>query len=640
MVNGWLIMANGLPEGFTLDKPAQPQGLPEGFTLDQKITPEQQEIIKQSEAKIQSLQGDLDKLNEVRNNPDALEQLFGGVEGFLAVASAPVASIASGIAGLSDAANPFAPEGAGAARQKQVEKALTFEPELPGGKQAVENTGSALEKVTDIGTGAVAVTAGGIEGAITGNPVKAALSTQRIIDQGVGETIGSQVAETTGSPFLGSIARVIPNAALLALPVKNFGKGKTAQGSAQQLATERLKQPFSKKMSEFDQSVSKLILEKSDDIGTAGVKLSVESLKSKLSDGLARVVKDKVALNVMKQGLSEKSTAIIKASNKIEKANFRKMVKIASNALRSGTSEVSHRVGEVVGNTLKNRITEVMRLNRQAGANIDKVAKSNLSKQSVDASTATNNFASSLEKMKITLDGNKLKFKGSDIEGGISGATTAQKILKLTKERLESAGSNAFKLHELKRFIDKQVKFGKEPSGAAGGAENALKSLRAEINKTLGDKFPAYRNINAKFSETKQVLDDFQKAAGTSIDFTSKFADRGLGVKMRSLTSNNLTNARLLKAMSELEDVLVKNGVKFKDRILQQAIIANDLETLFKLTPKTSLKGVATDVAIDAATGSKVQASVKAGKTLKDIVSGKSPEKAIQAIKELLKEAN
>lgn len=640
-------MANGLPEGFTLDQPTQstqqPQGLPEGFKLDQQLTPEQQSIVSQSEAKIQSLQGDLDRLNQVRNNPDALEQVFGGVEGFLALASAIPATIASGVVGLADAANPFAREGAGAARQEQVQEALTFEPRLPLGRRAVQNVAGAIEDVTEIGTGAVALTTAAVNQALTGDIVKSVKGFQDITEKGVGEFLGSNVAELTDSPLLGSIARIIPDAALLATPIKNLGRGKaTAQQTTLQQSTRQLKEPFSKQISQADQAVAKLILEKSDDISTAKVKLSVENLNSKLTDGLAKIVNDKAAIEVIKQGLGEKSTAIIKASNKTEKARFSQMLGIADRALKSGTAEALDRVGDVVGKTLQNRVEAVSKLNRLAGSNIDKIAKTELSGNSVNASTAVNEFANNLKKMKITTDGNKLKFTGSDIEGGVAGASTAQKILQLTKKRLDAIGvdNNALKLHELKRFIDKQVKFGKDPSGASGAAESTLKSLRRDINKALGDEFPKYREVNTKFSETKKVLDDFQKSAGTSIDFSSSFAEKGLGVKMRSLTSNNLTRSRLLQSMSDMEDVLVKNKIKFKDRILQQTIIANDLEALFKLDPKTSLKGIATDVAIDAAAGSTVQAAVKAGRSAKDVLSGKSPEKAIKAIRELLKGAN
>lgn len=578
MGNGCRLMAN-LPEGFKLDPEPSGVDLPEGFVLDREKPAEQ---------------------------PSFTDKAIGIGEGVLSAATGALAAPIAGIVGLADAANPFNEEGAGGARVRQVQEALTFEPRTKQGKAELE--GDILRPI--------------------GEKI-----------QEFREGLGEGALQATGSPFLAAIATALPDATLALFPIKGIKGKPSIQQAALEKGVKQIKQPFSELMTKSDKAIAKLILEKSDDISTSKVKLSAENLKSSLSDGLARIVKDKNAIEVIKQGFSEKSTAIIKSANKTTREGFKKMVDIADKGLRSGTEEALNRMGDVVGQTLKNRVEAAIKVNRRTGALIDKVAKTNL-KGSVDANPIKLSFLDDLNSMKIKVDGNKLTFAGSDIEGGVTGAATAQKILQLTSRRLRTAtgGNNAFKLHELKRFIDKQVKFGKDPSGAAGGAEEALKSLRRKINNVLGENFPKYKEINTKFSETKTALDNFQEAAGTSIDFTSKFSDKGLGVKMRSLTSNNLTRSRLLNSMSELEDVLVKNGVNFKDRILQQVIIANDLESLLKLAPKTGFKGQIAEAGIDVVAGSNIQAGIKTGRSLADKISGKSPEKAIQAIRKLLKE--
>jgi hypothetical protein len=97
-----------VPEGATQEQILQFVASQQGAQSAPQLTPEQQAIKQDAEAKIQSIQGDLDRLNQVRQNPDLLEQVFGGVEGFLAVGSGLVSGPISGIAGLADAANPFA----------------------------------------------------------------------------------------------------------------------------------------------------------------------------------------------------------------------------------------------------------------------------------------------------------------------------------------------------------------------------------------------------------------------------------------------------------------------------------------------------------------------------------------------------
>lgn len=599
---------------ITTAKPEKKQGF--DLTTAQPLTADKINIEQEAQAKIQALQADIDKLKQARANPDLLEQIFGGVEGFLALGSGFVAPVAAGLEGIGETIATGDPI-AGAERAKQVQQELTFQPRLDPGKGAVQDVAETLEPVTE-----------GLKE--------------------VREEVGEGAFEATGSPFLASIATALPDATLSLFGIRGVRgqprlPGQTGtQAAAQQRATAGISEQGLARLSESDRAIAQLILEKSDDVSTATKKLSTETLRSKLIDGLPRIVKDKVAQRAINQGLSEQGAAIIKALNPTEKAKIRQMIGTAERALKSGTAQALDRVGDVVGKTLLDRVQAVAKINRQAGANIDKVAKSQLTGKTVDASPAVRRFADDLKNMRVTLDNGRLKFKGSDIEGGVKGAKTAQNILKLTAQRLNQIGAegNALKLHELKRFIDKQVQFGKDPSGAAGAAESVLKNLRREIDTVLDNNFQAYKTVNDKFAQTRTALDNFQQAAGTSIDFSSQFAAKGLGTKMRSLTSNNLTRSRLLNAMSELEDILVNNGVKFKDRILEQAVIANELESLLKLTPKTSFKGQVAEGVIDATTGQPVQAAVRTGKAATEKIRGKTPEKALQAIKDLLKGGN
>ena len=537
----------------------------------------------------------------------AVGDVVGGAEGFASMATSIPATIAGGVVGLASL-----PEGSEVADQriKATQEALTFQPRTPKGKGALEPVQKLGEKIE---------------------------SGKKFLGRDTTKALEGTPLESI-SPFLATISHTLPDATLSLLGLKTIGKP-TPQQAAQTQAIKQIKQPFSKAMTKSDKAIAQLILDKSDDISTSNVKLSAENLKSKIIDGLPRIMKDKAGINAIKQGISEKATAIIKSSTPLEKANYKAMTGVVDRALKSGTAEALERVGDVVGNTLKRRVVEAVKLNRRAGKNIDPIAKTNLAGKTVETASISDNFNSSLNKLKVNMTDGKMNFKGSNIETDIPSAVSAQKILKLTKQRLNAAGNDAFKLHELKQFIDQQVKFGKTKAGAAGAAEDTLKNLRKEINNVLRQKSKEYAAVNDKFSTTKKALDDFQQAAGTKLDLLGEFAEQGLGNKMRTLTNNSQGRSILLKAMSDLEDVLIKNGFKPKDRIVPQAVIANEMESLFKLDAKTGLPKIMKDAVANKAAGAgDIQTAVSLGRGIKDTLSGKSPDKAIKAIRELLKE--
>jgi hypothetical protein len=607
-----------VPEGATQEQILQFVASQQGVQSAPQLTPEQQAIKQDAEAKIQSIQGDLDRLNQVRQNPDLLEQVFGGVEGFLAVGSGLVSGPISGIAGLADAANPFAPEFAGAARQKQVQEALTFEPKLRTGQGAVQDVVETLQPITE-----------GLE-TVRGN-------------------VGDDVLNKTGSPFVAAIASALPDATLSLLGVKQLTgvKGLPGQSAAstaaQQQATRATVDKFSKLQTPAKQKLSQMIAEGSTDADVAGVKLSANNLKSKITDGLPRVVKDPIAQNAIDKGLDAATTSMIKASRPLERQKFLKMLEIAEKSLKNRKFGAQNRVGDVAGESLLQRVKAVNQINKRSGQSLDKIASSKAFRsQSIDKASAFDDFAKELQRLDIKLDrgGKRLNFADSAIEGGVSGASSAQKILSLTLKRFNAIknSGNALELHKLKRFIDKQVTFGKTPTGTAGAAEAPLKALRRAIDEALDSKLPAYKKANDVFSQTRGSLDDFQKAAGTNLNLTGGQADKALGVKLRSLTNNTQTRANLIESMAKLEDAAISNGVKFKDRILDQVLFADDIETLLKIAPKTGLKGQATQAIADAATGSTTQAGITTAKTLVDKLKGTTPEKTIQAIRELLED--
>ena len=548
--------------------------------------PTQQQIVDQSEAKIQSLQSDLEKLNQVRNNPDFLEKVFGGVEGFLSLVSAPIATAASGIVGLADASNPFSEEGAGAARQKQVQEALTFQPRLSSGQGAVSDVAGALQNVADVGTGAVALTTAGIEGAITGDRHQAAKTFEDIKSEGVGEFIGSRVAETTGSPLLGSIARIIPEASTsftgvgAAKPLLNSKFGahvlKTKKPvdfknlsatQKQRLITEEIKTG-----NPNIDSVTKFINEK----GTVAVsKESRVALKelSKLGDDLK----------------ATQTVSVFERMNDATKSQVKEMLKTIRKTRKEPLS--LDRPSDVLGKALANRAQAVVMKNKEAGKQIGEVAKS-LKDTQVNIGPVRQKFFESLKELGVKFntgeDGWVIPdFSRSKFVGG------SQKDMNVLVNDLLNDNVGFEFAHNMKRSIRDNLNF--DTIGASkigkGTSENILKDLSSGIDQVLDSTSKTYNNANIKFAKTKGMVDQFQKLAGKDVDLFSDTANITLSSKAKRITSNAESRGVIGRDIKEIDEVLKDLKVTFKDDIQSLIYATNEMERIFDIAPQNSLKG-------------------------------------------------
>ena len=210
-------------------------------------------------------------------------------------------------------------------------------------------------------------------------------------------------------------------------------------------------------------------------------------------------------------------------------------------------------------------------------------------------------------------------------------------------QRLQNS-PDAFKAHNLKRFIDTQVSFGKaSKDGLTAETERVAKSLRRNINKSLRELSPEYKKVNTKYSDTIDVMKEFSKAAGANFDPSKPSADKFLGKLTRRLLSNVQSREALSDSIYSLESVGRKYGANFGDDLKTQVAVIDEIETLLGSQAPTSLQGV-TEKAINRAgsalTGQEtaVGLAVKGGAKLAEKAQGVNETNAIKAIRALLKE--
>lgn len=326
--------------------------------------------------------------------------------------------------------------------------------------------------------------------------------------------------------------------------------------------------------------------------------------------------------------------AVIKASGQQDKAAYKKMVEIIQKGKKDPLFSDRFRVGDVVGDSLRNRVVATKKLLETSGKQIDNIVKTKLKGKTVDVSSAKAQFKEALDNLRVGYDPDTggVTFSGSALEG--AGGTAARDLVKRMALRLKDDVISAEDAHFAKRLIDQKTAFGTKDSGLSGEIDRAIKGLRSSINQSLRDAFPDYAKANQKYSDSINAIDAIQDAAGSKLDLDSVEA---LGKKARSFTSNNDSRARLLDALDTLQGNLEKYGVTFKDDILAQANIANALEARFKTQGATTLQsevGKAVEGVVDK--GVTRLAIEKAAKAAGETVGGVSDEKALESLLKIL----
>jgi len=357
-----------------------------------------------------------------------------------------------------------------------------------------------------------------------------------------------------------------------------------------------------------------------------------------------QVVPDNLAADAIKQGWKDGTIASIKAATEKDRQAMLKMLNIFKMGEKNERFRATKRPADILGDTVESRILFLIKANKEAGNEINKVANSQLRGRRVNFDPAINTFIEDLGALgvRVEVDSNgvaKAILQGSDIQGD----KQAQRVLNAVLERLSTVKPpDAYGIHTAKRFIDTQVDYGKRnlANPLTAQAERTLKNLRRNLNESLGDTFPDYKAANAKYSDTVSTLDDLQKAAGTQINFESPNADKALGVAMRKLTSNYGTRANLIDALDQANQTATKYGMKIEDDVINQLIFVNELDRMFGAQAQTSLKGQvaeAMQTGIDIARGGAARRAVELLAESAENLRGINKENAVKAMEELLK---
>ena len=499
-------------------------------------------------------------------------------------------------------------------------------PDVPGGGQVSqaaptersigETLGGLGEAVLTLGTGATGGALGFLAGSVpdvidklAGNPDKklresfsAALTNTP--ESEAGQEIVGAIGETLGAlPPVGLTGGVIPKIALPKIKLlKSSNKTLNALGEA---APERVLKSFEKKLG--------------DDHFTPRIFGMVKSAR--------------------KQGFDDSVTTMIANASPNTKRRMLKQVSIVEAGKGDARAKALTRTADEAGDALLKQIDFVKGNNKQAGQQLNRVAKG-LKNKEVNLDEPVNKFLNDLDELGVTFDDKgKPDFTGSQIEG----VTPAESLINKIALRIKrNPTPDALEAHQFKKFIDENVSFGKSAAeGLSGKTESVVKSLRKGVNDSISGVSDSYKQANKQFSDTIKTLDELQDVAGRKLDFSGPHAAKAAGTLLRSQTNNTKARANLLTAIENLEDTAKKYGGSFDDDILSLSIFADELDAVFGSGARTSLRGevgkAGVDAAIDISQMTIPGALAVGAKAVTKRARGINEKNQLKAIKNLLK---
>lgn len=515
---------------------------------------------------------------------------------------------------------------ANAVQEMQSNIQQEYAPQTKAGKRGLENVTGALQSAEEnIIQPAIAGTAGLADIAL--NPVSniaqgfdpAKQTVQAVKKQGLGDAAGSEVFEKTGSPLLATLAETF---------------GETAPDLAGGLfAISKIDTPKFKPAKKINPTQAKIAEEIK--AGTADV-----DLVKKMVDQSGNIVKDKKAIETIKQGFDEGVIATVKGSSATDKRRMAQMIDKLEKGKKNARYAAENRPADAVGESLLKQVDFIRKNNSDAGKQLSRVA-SKLKGEKADINTAVNSFIKDAEGMGVSFNDNFVPdFTGSTIET----ISPAKKLIKdITLKIRRNPNPDAFDAHQFKKFIDENVTFGKSAKGLGGKTEAIAKKLRSGVNESLGDSFLAYKEANTRFADTISVLESIQDASGSKVNLFGPNSEKALGTVLRRLMSNTQSRVNLIDSIKDIKYVSQKYGGSFDDDILSQMLFADELDSMFGTAGRTTFAGQVqrgTKRALETAGGeggvfrTAVDLTADAAEKLRGI----NEKNAIKSIKELLKE--
>lgn len=602
----------------------------------------------------------------------------GIIEPALAVGSAAGRAVAGGVAGIFQALNPLAEEGAGAETVREFQQGA-FQPETQAGKEGLEALGGLVQKGIDIANFPISGIVGLVE-LVSGQGLDQAVETIKSTqEKGISTTAGRRVFEETGSPLAATIAETAPEAALSLLGFGPAVAGTTAaargatrvatrgvQTAAEAISSIRRPQlvdvntglptpAFSRALESKGLTVDNLIDGIPDLPSDVTPKQAVNLvIKDKLIAGarddalapfnlsrIGAVQDDIIANEALRQGFQRGDVQAAKTASNATKVGMRDMLKKTRQIKANSSLANEFRPTDVIGTSVLKRFTHIRESANTARLELDNIAKTRLEFVAINADGVRNNFLSEMDRLDVGVDTSTIPPK-LDFEGSlISKDRTSQRVIKDVVDLLsEPRAPDALRAHKLKRQLDNLIDFRKKAVGGLTEAgRNVAKSIRKSLNDSIREVSDEYAAVNDILSESIGTLDEFQRVLGPSIDVFKEGAEKAIGQDLKGLISNRKSRVRLENSVNSLDKTAKNLGGQFDDDVADLVSFAEVLDDKFGVIAKGGFKGQAASAFKQAAEGREgIKAAViERGAEAVEKARGINEQNAFKAMQELLR---
>lgn len=619
-------MANGLPEGFVLDEPQAQPDVPAGFVLD--------EPAKEPLGVGGTVKGAADLI--ASGVAGTGEDILAGYAGMLAgrdeSGRQDLASAVDVIKGVkaaipdynvgeegmqvaqlvSDAYEKYVPEEIkNIVKQAQGAPEEVFARGIDNSRRLRERGYDTLADVSDFGAPILATATGAIPAVLEG---VTALKAPAIAGRTAAAT------QKAVSPEKREIARQLERQALegeyIPSGVEPTGTDVAVRGD-----------PWTTGEIKADE----------DDLGLSGYTTTTAPYKLSPSGRVIDNPKHKVAREA---GFSDAILGLIERANPETKAAYRKMVDSRERLYEMPEQSDKFDPTIVTGESLGKRLDVVKRVNKDAGKAIDKYVNNNLAKIEINTLPLMDKVSEQWGKKGVNLDTQTWDIDYGDMELNKKGQAVINELLDEMKEVTTKPTGRT--VHNLKRRIDEDIAYGKNQTGLDAKTQGLLRDFRGSVKEFLENQFPEYGRANLEYSQTVDVIDRIQKAAG-KVDLDGEYSMANLGRMSRAIMSQRISRDEIMTAIKDLDALSAAHGRVFKDDLRGQVHLANQIDDIWGPSRGTGFAGQSkqgtgaalAETAIDANTGG-AAVGRKAIRALQK--KQMDDKKKFKAMRELLKE--
>lgn len=340
----------------------------------------------------------------------------------------------------------------------------------------------------------------------------------------------------------------------------------------------------------------------------------------KLDNRTGKVVKDKEAIAVLREGVPPKDVASIKNAAPADKALMREALKIKAKQAAFKTAERTKSTYDVVGRAFSDTLIKLDRQRKKLGTNLEGLVKSKPFKDTMlDVAPLTQNFRNTLSKA------------GFEVKNVIETKTLANGKIEISKptakKEIDFSGSNlvnisddikvvmndavnliekttggrkvsAREVHNLKQQLDELIDYRELGNAGSRGNNKSLNYALFELRKGMDDMldgvFPdTYGKVNTQLRPILESRNYFKKDIENLKSNKRMSTIRELGAEFKNANRKGEEVGRgskeFIGKVDEINSVLSSQGVPVSYNINSQL---NFLDTLANIEKFGDVKGL------------------------------------------------